>query len=206
MTKPQPETTGIRRLLFGNYTEYAASLMPIFALCLFLFAFSVGMGYLLGDTIPTTALGEILNSFPDINRMSFLELFGFIAANNAAKSLIFMLAGLVGGIISLFFVIFNGFVIGWIANSLGSVRGLGFVVAGLLPHGIIEIPAILLAMSMGMSLGYTVINSIRGKGGVMKEARTALGLFLTRVVPMLILAAAIEVTITPLVMAILGYV
>jgi stage II sporulation protein M len=206
MTKPQTQTRGIKWLLFGGYSEYARGLIPIFAFCCFLFGFSLGMGYLLGETIPTSAMNDLLNSFPDIQNMSLLELFGFIAANNAFKSLLFMLGGLLGGVFPLFFIIFNGFFIGWIANSLGSVYGVGYVVVGLLPHGIIEIPAIILAMSMGMSLGYTTINSLRGKGNIMNEARPALGLFITRVVPMLIFAAAIEVVITPLIMAIFGYV
>ncbi len=206
MTKPQPQTRGIKWLLFGSYSEYARSLLPIFTLCCFLFGFSLGMGYLLGETIPNSAMNDLLNSFPDIQNMSLLELFGFIAANNAFKSLLFMLGGLLGGVFPLFFLIFNGFFIGWIANSLGSVYGIGYIVAGLTPHGIIEIPAIILAMSMGMSLGYTALNSLRGKGNIMNEAKSALGLFMTRVVPMLILAAAIEVVITPLIMAIFGYV
>ena len=61
-------------------------------------------------------------------------------------------------------------------------------------------------MSIGMSLGYAALNSLRRQGSLMKETRSALGLFLTRIVPMLILAAVIEVTITPIIMALLGYV
>ena len=206
MTTTQPPTKGLRRLLFGQYAEYAKTLAPIFALCCFLFGFSLGMGYILGNTIPKSTMNDILGSFPDITNMSILELFGFIAANNAVKSLLFMLGGLLGGVLPLFFVIFNGFFIGYVAYTLGSVYGLGYIVAGLTPHGVIEIPAIILAMSIGISLGYAALNSLRGEGSIMKEARPALGLFLTRVVPMLIIAAVIEVTITPLIMALLGYV
>jgi stage II sporulation protein M len=206
MTTPQTQTKGIKRLLFGSYAGYVESLAPIFALCCFLFTFSLGMGYLLGETMPATAMNDLLGAFPDISSMSLPELFAFVATNNAVKSLLFMLGGLLGGVLPLFFVIFNGFFIGWVAYSLGSAYGIGYIVVGLTPHGVIEIPAIILAMSMGMSLGYAVLNHIRGEGGLMKEVRSALGLFLTRVVPLLILAAVIEVTITPLVMALLGYV
>ena len=206
MTTPQPQNKGIKWLLFGNYAEYAARLAPIFALCCFLFGFSVGMGYLLGKTIPSTAMNDILEAFPDASKMGLLELFGFIAWNNTSKSLLFMLGGLLGGVLPLFFVVFNGFFIGWVSYSLGAVRGIGYIIAGLAPHGIIEIPAIILAMSIGMSLGYAVLNSLRGKGNIMKEAKSAIGLFLTRVVPMLIIAAVIEVTLTPLIMVLVGYV
>jgi stage II sporulation protein M len=108
-------------------------------------------------------------------------------------------------VLPLFFVIFNGFTVGWVSFDLGMSHGLGFVVAGLAPHGVVEIPAILLAMSMGMSLGYTVLNSLRGQGNVVKEAKLAAGFFITRVFPLLILAAILEVTITPLTLVLLGY-
>jgi stage II sporulation protein M len=206
MTTPQSKTRGIKWLLFGNYAEYAKRLAPIFALSCFLFGFSVGMGYIIGETMPSSALNDLLGAFPGASNMGLLELFGFIAWNNASKSLLFMLGGLLGGVLPLFFVIFNGFFIGWVAYSLGAVRGIGYIIAGLTPHGIIEIPAIILAMSIGMSLGYAVLNSLRGEGNIMKEAKPAIGLFLTRVIPMLIIAAVIEVTITPLIMALLGYV
>jgi stage II sporulation protein M len=197
---------GITRTLLGSYTEYTRSLAPIFLLCGILFTFSLAMGYVLGENMSGATLQDLLGTFPDISNMSLIELFGFVVANNTVKSLLFMLGGLLGGVLPLFFVVFNGFFIGWVAYSLGSSVGLGFVVAGLAPHGVFEIPAILLAMSMGVSLGYAVLNSLKGKGGLWGEARTALGFFLTRVFPLLILAAVIEVTITPLIMNVLGYI
>lgn len=164
------------------------------------------MGYILGDNMSGAALQDLLGTFPDISNMSIIELFGFVAANNTIKSLLFMLGGLLGGVLPLFFVVFNGFFIGWVTYSLGSSVGLGFVVAGLMPHGVFEIPAILLAMSMGVSLGYAALNSLRGAASLWGEARTALGFFLTRVLPLLVLAAVIEVTITPLLLSLLGYI
>ena len=164
------------------------------------------MGYGLGENMSGVALQDLLGTFPDISNMSLIELFGFVAANNTIKSLLFMLGGLLGGVLPLFFVVFNGFFIGWVAYSLGSSVGLGYVVAGLMPHGVFEIPAILLAMSMGVSLGYAALNSLKGSGSLWGEARTALGFFLTRVFPLLVLAAVIEVTVTPLIMTIFGYI
>jgi stage II sporulation protein M len=205
MATEKKETSTLKRILFGNYTEYAAKLAPIFALCCFLFGFSLGMGYLLGDSMPSSSMNDILDSFPDLTNMSLLELFAFIAANNVFKSLLFMGAGILGGILPLFFVIFNGFFIGWVAYNYSTLFGVGYILTGLIPHGIIEIPMIILAMSMGMSLGYTLLNQLRGEGNVMDEIKTVLGLFITRIAPLLIVAAVIEVTITPLIMLLFGY-
>lgn len=206
MTNPQPRPRGLQRLLFGAYADYARKITPIFALCCFLFGFSLGMGYVLGNTIPASTMNDILGSFPDTSKMSLPELFTFIAVNNISKSLLFMLGGIIGGVLPLFFVIFNGFFIGYIVYSFGSIYGIEFIVAGLTPHGIFEIPAIVFAMAIGMSLGYAAINALRRKGSIRKEARLALGLFLTRITPILLIAAVIEVTLTPLLLAWLGYV
>jgi stage II sporulation protein M len=200
------ETGTVKRLLFGRYVDYASRLTPIFALCCFLFGFSLGMGYLLGNSMPASSMDDLLSSFPDISNMGLLELFAYIATNNVVKSLLFMGAGILGGVLPLFFVIFNGFFIGWVAYNYASIFGVGYIVTGLVPHGIIEVPMILLAMSMGMSLGYTLLNRLRGEGNLMDEVKSALGLFITRVAPLLIVAAVIEVTITPLIMLLFGYV
>ena len=205
MTSPQPPQGGIAQKLFGSYAEYARSIAPIFALCSFLFLFSLAMGYALGGEMSGSSLQDLLGTFPDISNMGILELFGYVVANNALKSLLFMAGGLLGGVLPLFFVIFNGFFIGWVAYSLGSTMGLGFVAAGLMPHGIFEIPAIILAMAMGMHLGYALLNRLRGQGDIWREARLALGLFANRVLPLLVLAAVIEVTVTPVVLSVLGY-
>ena len=205
MTSPQPPHGGITQKIFGSYADYVRSITPLFSLCCLLFLFSMSMGYALGGDMSGSSLQDILGTFPDVSNMSLFELFGFVIANNTFKSFLFMVGGLLGGILPLFFVIFNGFFVGWVAYSLGSKAGLDFVVAGLLPHGIIEIPTILLAMSIGMSLGYTLLNKLRGQGELRREARYAFGLFIFRVLPLLVLAAVIEVTITPIILTFLGY-
>jgi stage II sporulation protein M len=205
LTEQQPKKRSFTGDFFGKYTDYARGLRPIFLICCFLFLFSLAMGYALGGNLSENALQDLLGTLPNIQSMSRPQIFAFIAANNTLKSLLFMFGGLIGGVLPLFFVIFNGFTVGWVAYDLGTTQGLGYVVAGLTPHGIVEIPAILLAMSMGMSLGYTMLNNLRGQGSVVKEAKTAFGFFVTRVFPLLILAAVVEVLITPLVIVLLGY-
>ncbi len=204
MTAQKLKQNIVSRLLFDGYAEYARRLVPIFIICCFLFIFSLGMGYLLGGSFPSSSLKDLLGQFPDTSKMSLPELFGFIAANNIGKSLIFMLGGVLGGILPLFFVVFNGFVIGYVVYSIGSIYGIEYVVIGLSPHGVFEVPAILFSMSIGVSLGYTAMNSLRGEGSLTKDTKHALGLFLTRVVPILLIAAAIEVIITPALLLIFG--
>ena len=204
MTENQPKRRGLTGAFFGKYSDYARGLRPVFLICCFLFIFSLMMGYALGGNMNGNALQDLLGTFPDINSMTLPELFAFIAANNTFKSLLFMFGGLLGGVLPLFFVIFNGFTVGWVAYDVGTTQGLGYVIAGLAPHGVVEIPAILLAMAMGMSIGYTMLNSLRGQGNVVKELKNAFGFFVTRVYPLLILAALIEVIVTPIVIVLFG--
>jgi stage II sporulation protein M len=87
-----------------------------------------------------------------------------------------------------------------------SLEGIEYLVAGLVPHGIIEVPVIILCMAMGMGLGYEILNRLRGRGELGKEARLAFSFFITRALPLLVLAAVIEVKVTPFILMQLGYV
>ena len=78
---------------------------------------------------------------------------------------------------------------------------------GILPHGIIEIPALIISIMLGVRICSNISRTIIGKvdysntGKVIKESIIS---FLLIVVPMFILAGVIEVYITPLLL-IQGY-
>jgi stage II sporulation protein M len=195
---------GLTGFLFGDFSEYVSTIKPLFIICIFLFVFSLVIGYSMGDNISQEQLEELLGGFPDPNEMDVFGLLSFIIINNVSKSLVFMLAGFIFGIPSLFFTVLNGFFIGWIVLTFGRDYGFFFVTVGLLPHGIIEIPAILLSMAMGMGLGYSLINRLRGRGGLIRDFRSALGFYMRTLVPMLFLSAVIEVTITPFLISLIS--
>ncbi len=194
---------GFTVFLFGKYTAYVRRLTPLFAFCAFLFVFSLILGFVMGEGIPGSALEDLLGGLPDPSELNFFELFGFIVANNVLKSFIFMLLGVLLSVPPLFFVVLNGFFIGWFSYSTSLDYGLAFVAAALIPHGVIEIPTLLLSMAMGMGLGYQAINRLRGRSGLREEFGTALRVFAWRIVPLLFLAAVFEVTLTPLIVALL---
>jgi len=78
-------------------------------------------------------------------------------------------------------------------------NALGFFVLGVLPHGIIEIPAFFLAAAFGLKFGYHIIfpmpQKSRGEGLVLiwKEFWALFPL----IVAMLLLSAGIEIILTP---------
>ncbi len=175
-------------------------------LCLLGFGFSMLAGYYQGDKISLDLLEEVMGALPDLEGFDLLQIFFFIVFNNVTKSFFWMVLGVLGGLPPLFFAVLNGFFIGHFSYNVSLDYSLGFIAAALIPHGVLEIPTILLSSAAGMGLGYAMINRLRGRGGLRAEFGKALLLFITKIIPLLILAAVLEVTLTPIIVALLGFV
>ena len=76
---------------------------------------------------------------------------------------------------------------------------LPFALTLLLPHGVIEIPMILLSSAVGLRLGRSLLDKIKGRGSLGAEVRRGLTLYVSVVLPLLLLAAVVEVYVTPIV-------
>lgn len=80
-----------------------------------------------------------------------------IFINNAVKCILVIFFGLCFGIYPLFFLTLNGLIIGYILRLAASgefhLSLFDTIFKGLLPHGILEIPAIIIASAYGMRLG-----------------------------------------------------
>ncbi|MBG9792595.1 hypothetical protein ABD76_08830 [Paenibacillus dendritiformis] len=132
-----------------------------------------------------------------------LSFFVFIFYNNAIKAVIIMFAGILFGLLPAFFLVVNGMVIGFLLRMM-ELMGQNItenVVKGLLPHGILEIPAILIAAAYGMKFGVLVMQKLFGSRSrranisLMAWAkRTGAGAVWVTVV--LLIAALIESTVT----------
>lgn len=201
----ESDNLGFIDRFFGRHAGYVRRISPMFLFCLFLFTFSLVMGFYMGEGLEQDALNELTESYSDLGNLGALGLFVFIVVNNIGKSLVFMILGLVLSIPPLLFVVFNGFFIGWLSYAVSVETGLGFVALALIPHGIVEIPAILLSMCMGMGLGYQAVNRLRGRHGLGAEWRDAWGLFLWRIAPILIFGAVLEISLTPWLLEAVGY-
>jgi stage II sporulation protein M len=133
-----------------------------------------------------------------------LLIMGYILLNNVAKSLGALLLGVAIGIPPIFFIAVNGFTLGLVAYDVEQTMGVGYVLAALIPHGVVELPAVILSSAMGIRIGIRVIERLRGEGGSVKaEMRRCLKGYAVRVLPLLIVASALEVSITPAVVGLL---
>ncbi|MDQ0872670.1 stage II sporulation protein M [Paenibacillus sp. V4I3] len=134
-----------------------------------------------------------------------LWFFIFIFLNNAIKSVVIIFLGLLLGILPLFMLIANGMILGYVLSLQTHESTLSIVLKGILPHGIIEIPVILIACAYGLKLGLLVWKSVAQLFVPDKDktARTELVkiLHLTKplivsIVVLLLVAAIIESTLT----------
>jgi len=125
-----------------------------------------------------------------------------VFANNFSKTLFFaVLLGVLIAIPPILFLFLNGMIIGLMSYFIVEERGLLFLMAGILPHGVFEIPALLLSCALGMDIGIVVCEKALGKDVSIKNAVVAcLGTYLKVVVPLLLAAALVEAYVTPLVM------
>ena len=94
----------------------------------------------------------------------------------------------------------NGWVIASISQIIIQEKSLGFLLAGLLPHGIFEIPALILGEAAALAFGATVILALFKKdrrNQLLPSLKQNLR-YLTIAVTLFLPAAIVETFVTPL--------
>jgi len=147
-------------------------------------------------------LGDLLRPFETMN--PFL-LFFLIFVNNAVKALGAIGLGILVGIPPVLFIGINGFVLGSVISWVKSSQGLEYAVASIAPHGVIEIPMLLLSTALGFMVGLESLKWARRRESMVKsELSASLKLYVKVVLPGLAIAAVIEVLITPWLVSLAG--
>ena len=122
-----------------------------------------------------------------------------IFANNLEACILLFLGGVTFGILTVFIMSLNGVVIGAIMEIVHQNHTPLFVAAAILPHGIFEVPAFILAGALGILLAESLIAEWYGGGDAAADARRFGRLFILYVLPLLAVAAYVEAFITPVV-------
>jgi len=183
--------------------DYGKGTPKLFFTLLSIFFIALVMGYQFASSNPQAGerfVDQLFEGFKFIDFSNPLEVFGIIFLNNALKSLVSLLSGFFFGIFPLFFILINGYMIGIVVFVKGSEVGFETILLTLLPHGILEIPAVVLASAYGMRLGHLFYRKVfRGEQA---DIGSAVKFFLKKfgriVVPILFAAAFVETFITPL--------
>lgn len=138
-----------------------------------------------------------------------LWLFTFIFLNNAVKSVLFIFLGAFFGLFPLYVLFVNGGMLGYVLQTASGpdMSVLELFARGILPHGIVELPALFVACAYGIRFGFLLMRSLFL--AMMPSRRQQAGAeivhFLTMLVPLsvclvaaMFVAAVIETFITPL--------
>jgi stage II sporulation protein M len=138
--------------------------------------------------------GTLMDAFGPFLTLSPWKMFFVILLNNSAKSFAILLSGIFFGLVPLIAVAVNGYILG-VAYLFASGK-VGYVQAAktVLPHGVLEIPAVILSAGYGLWLGVTFAKRIRRRdmAGFGDQVIHAIRMFFKIAFPLFILAALIE--------------
>jgi len=156
------------------------------AICLF------GIGLILGFSTPSALYSIIsrdvaaLEEFSSILAPFKLLTVMIIFFKNTSTLLISFVLSPILCLVPILALTVNGWIIAFISLPVVQEKSLGFLLAGLLPHGIFELPALILGEAAALSFGAMAIILI-----LKKESRTVLWSTVRRDVSRVLLALAL---------------
>jgi stage II sporulation protein M len=134
---------------------------------------------------------ELLTQLAEkIAGMGGFELTSFIFLNNIQASFFAVILGVLAGLYPLFTLITNAYLIGFVVNGAVMEGGIS-VLWRLLPHGIFELPAIIISISLGLKIGLNIFKRPMWKS-MKEDIAESMRCFLFVILPLLIIAAVIE--------------
>ena len=174
-----------------RYFVYAVAL-------LMLLSFMIGV--IFAATMPDETakiVSLVASQMEDIDSDSSFSLMINLFVHNGVICLIMVLLGLALGLIPLLIAFDNGLMIGLVGGVAAGRAGLLFTLAAIAPHGVIELPMMMLSAAIGLRLGYSVLMTLfRQPADVVQEIKDGLRVFAVWVLPLLLVAAFVESYIT----------
>ncbi|MBT3463662.1 hypothetical protein HN451_01640 [archaeon] len=118
---------------------------------------------LFGFLFPVFFVEDVLKIIEELIRqtdgLGFLGMIRFIMVNNIQSAFLGMALGIFLAIPPLGIIISNGYILGLVARLTVDETSI-FILWRLLPHGIFEIPAILIAVALGLRLGILFMHEV----------------------------------------------
>jgi stage II sporulation protein M len=183
------------------HKEYLCSLFPYIILATLVFITGIVAGYYVNKFFPEktqeliSLLREEYSFILEANKFSQIL---FIFLKNGTASFIVLMTGAFFGVVPVISLVNNGEILGAFGSAFLKEESFLRLLAGILPHGIIEVPFFIISSAMGLKIGRTVVERIfKKKGDIKKEVALALNTFLKIVLVFLFIAAVVEVLITP---------
>ncbi len=165
-----------------------------------------GIGLVFGLATPTTIINLLFEDITTLQELSdilvpfkFLTVILILVKNASVLLLSFALSPFFC-LMPILALTVNGWLIAFISAAVIQEKSLGFVLAGLLPHGIVELPAFILGEAAALSFGAMAILALFKKEKrnlLLPSLRQNLRYLMVALV-LLVPAAIIEIYITPL--------
>lgn len=183
-----------------DYAAYIRSIGVYIVVSAALFFVTAGMGYAAAGQDPAFAEQWMkeLETLKWIMELPPLMIMSLIFLKNLLSCIISVLLGIAAGLVPLLVVTSNGTLMGVVSYQVLSQQGLAYLAAGILPHGVVELPVVLVCVAAGFRLGHLFLLALFGeKVELAAEARSAIRFLVHVAAPLLLVAAAIETFITP---------
>ncbi len=138
-------------------------------------------------------LANILTSLPEPS------LFALNFAKNVSAVLLSIVLSPILFLVPVLALLLNGWLLGIVSIMVIQEKSVGFLLAGLLPHGIFELTALFIGEAVALSFGAAVILALwKGKGVNLRQNLRQSLRFLALAFALFLLAAVIETYLTPL--------
>lgn len=200
--------TYLMRQWKGAETYFEKNLKPTFYFCLAFFVIMIvlnTMVFLSDPQMSQTYFSELQSLF---NQKQFLdgsgvELWFGIFFNNLLASAISILIGVIPFLfLPMFSLASNAIIIG-LMGAVYQINGVGWIpfLVGILPHGVIEIPALILGITLGVHICLKLVKTILRKSfkGELKQAVIGcVRIYVLWMIPLFFIAAFIETFMTPI--------
>lgn len=158
-----------------------------FVIAIFIFSAIIAFAYPDNFSFFDKLLKDLLNKTEGLSGFSLIS---FIFTNNVVSAGLGLFFGVVFGIFSIINAMINGSVLGYVFAKVYALSGAGDFWR-ILPHGIFELPAIFIALGLGVKLGLFVF-SRNMKQEFLRRFYYSFLVFLLVIVPLLVIAAIIE--------------
>ena len=149
---------------------------------------------ILGFIFPVFFREEIFSIMKEMTGLlagkNTMELIFAIFLNNLKASFMSMILGIGVAVFPVATAVVNGYILGFVAREVVNTEGL-FVLWQLLPHGVFEIPAILLSIGIGIRIGTDLFKK-NAKRETKNNIIEGLRFFAFVVFPLLLIAGIIE--------------
>lgn len=165
-----------------------------------------GIGILVGQLMPVTSaefLSEDLTALREMAAMLGPFQFStavFIFFKNVLALAVSFIFSPILILVPVLALTMNGWVLSFVAALVAREESWGFLLAGLLPHGVFELPAIIIGEAAALSFGAITITALfsKGKRSLIIPNMKQNAKYLLIAVTLLLPAAVIETYITPL--------